>query len=119
MSPPPGSGRLDPASLHGTIVFVSDRSGTLKIWSMRASGKDARQLTHDANPDADPRFSPDGKQILYTTLRGGFPELWLMNRDGANARFVTKGGQANWSPSGDAIVFIRDNQTFVRDLGTG
>ena len=53
---------------------------------MHASGKDAKQLTKGADPDADPRFSPDGKRILYTTLRGGFPEIWLMNRDGSGTK---------------------------------
>jgi len=112
-------GKLEPAKLKGTIAFVSDRSGTLKIWSMHASGKNAKQLTKGREADADPRFSPDGKRILYTTLRGGFPEIWLMNRDGADARFVTKGAQGSWSPDGKAIVFIRDNQTYVRDMATG
>ena len=93
VSPAPGSGKIDLASLKGTIVFVSDRSGTMKIWSMHASGKDAKQLTKGTDPDADPRFSPDGKRILYTTLRGGFPEVWLMNRDGSEPKFVTKGSQ--------------------------
>ena len=71
------------------------------------------------DPDADPRFSPDGKQILYTTLRGGFPEVWLMNRDGSEPRFVTKGSQGSWAPDGKSIVFIQDNQTFVSDLASG
>src|SRR5713101_3880833 len=61
-------GKIDLASLKGTIVFVSDRSGSLKIWSMHASGKNAKQLTKSEGADADPRLSPDGKQILYTTL---------------------------------------------------
>ena len=91
----------------------------MKIWSMHASGKDAKQLTKGTDPDADPRFSPDGKQILYTTLRGGFPEVWLMNRDGSEPKFVTKGSQGSWSPDGKSIVFIQDNQTFVRDLASG
>jgi formylglycine-generating enzyme required for sulfatase activity len=111
-------GKIDPVQLHGTIVFVSDRSSVLKIWTMHASGKNPRQLTHDPNPDADPKFSPDGKQILYTTLRAGFPEVWLMNRDGSNQKSVTHGSQASWSPDGKALVFIRDNQTFVRDLSS-
>src|SRR5262249_7991903 len=59
------SGKFDPAKLKGAIVFVSDRSGTLKIWSMHANGKDAKQLTKGDNADADPRFSTDGKRILY------------------------------------------------------
>src|SRR5262249_25051653 len=43
--PAPSPGKLDVAGLKGTIVFVSDRSGTMKIWTMHASGKSAKQLT--------------------------------------------------------------------------
>jgi formylglycine-generating enzyme required for sulfatase activity len=118
-APAPRPGTLDPASLKGTIVFVSDRGGTMHIWTMRASGKDARPLTQGKEPDADPRFAPDGKRITYTTLRGGFPGIWMMNRDGSAAKLVTKGSQASWSPEGKSIVFIRDNQTYVRDLASG
>ena len=118
VTPPPSAGKLDAANLKGTIIFVSDRAGSMKIWSMYASGKNAKQLTKSEGPDADPRFSPDGKRILYTTLRGGFPEIWQMSRDGSDAKFVTKGSQGSWAPDGKAIVFINDNQTFVRDLAT-
>ena len=97
---PASTGKIDLATLKGTIVFVSDRGGSLKIWSMHASGKNAKQLTKSEGADADPRFSPDGKRILYTTLRGGFPEIWLMNRDGSEPKFVTKGSQGNWAPDG-------------------
>jgi formylglycine-generating enzyme required for sulfatase activity len=117
-SPRTDSTRLELANLKGMIVFASDRGGAMKIWSMHASGKGAQQLTEGTDPDADPRFSPDGKQILYTTLRGGFPEVWLMNRDGSAPQFVTKGSQASWAPGGKSIVFIQDNQTFVKDLGS-
>jgi Tol biopolymer transport system component len=57
--------------------------------------------------------------ILYTTLRGGFPEIWLMKSDGSEPRFVTKGSQVSWAPDGKSILLIRDNQTFVRDLASG
>jgi formylglycine-generating enzyme required for sulfatase activity len=118
-TPAPSNGKIDVARLKGTIVFVSDRSGNLKIWRMHANGKELKQLTTDAQADADPRFSPDGQRILYTTLRGGFPEVWMMNRDGSDQHFVTKGSQGNWSPDGKSILFIQDNQTYVRELGSG
>jgi formylglycine-generating enzyme required for sulfatase activity len=118
-APEPMPGKIDLVALKGTIVFVSDRSGSLKIWKMHASGKGAVQVTRSDGPDADPRFSPDGKHILYTTLRGGFPEVWQMTRDGSAAHFVTKGSQGSWAPDGKSIIFIQDNQAFVRDLHSG
>lgn len=105
--------------LKGTIVFVSDRSGALEIWRMHASGKDQRPLTKAGTPHADPKFSPDGKQVLYTALKGGFPEVWVMGRDGSGQKKLTAGLQGSWSPDGKAIVFIRDNQTYTRDLASG
>jgi acetoin utilization deacetylase AcuC-like enzyme/formylglycine-generating enzyme required for sulfatase activity len=113
------SGKLDRAHLKGTIVFVSDRSGTLNIWRMRADGTEPMPLTRGADPDADPRFSPDGTRVLYTALRGGFPEVWVMRRDGSAPQKVTSGSQADWSPDGRQIVFIRENLTWIRDLVSG
>jgi len=110
---------LDPARLKGTIVFVSDRGGSLDIWRMDPTGRNLRQLTDDKYPDADPRFSPDGRRILYTSLRGGFPQIWLMDRDGGHRQRITDGCQAAWSPDGRSIVFVRDDQVYVRELASG
>ena len=105
--------------LKGTICFVSDRGGALDIWKMRADGTSGVNLTNDQAPDADPRFSPDGKTIMYTSLRDGFPEVRMMNRDGSDTRRVTAGSQPDWSPDGTRIIFIKDNQTYVRELSSG
>ncbi len=112
-------GKIALSRLKGTIVFVSDRGGALDIWRMHASGKNLQQLTRDSNADADPRFSPDGKRIMYTSLRDGFPEIWMMSRDGSQRERIAEGSQAQWSPDGQSIVFIRDDQTHVRELGSG
>lgn len=112
-------GKLDASKLKGSIVFVGDRDGRLDLWIMKADGTGQKRLTDDAHPDADPRFSPDGTKILYTTLRGGFPEVWSMKRDGTGAAAIAKGSQPDWSPDGKSIVFIRDNQAWVRELAGG
>jgi len=117
-TPAPAAGKAIPG-LKGTIVFVSDRSGALEIWRMHASGRDQKPLTKEGTPHADPKFSPDGKSVLYTALKGGFPEVWVMRRDGSDPKKVTTGSQGSWSPDGKSIVFIRDNQTYTRDLGSG
>jgi hypothetical protein len=120
-APPPQApaGKIDPAKFKGTIVFVSDRAGHLDVGRMKANGKDAKPLTNDAHPDADPRYSPDGATILYTTLRGGFPEVWTMRRDGSGASKVCAGSQGAWSPDGKSVLLIRDNQAWVRELASG
>jgi Tol biopolymer transport system component len=43
----------------------------------------------------------------------------MMNRDGSKQHFVTKGSQGDWSPADNSIVFIRENQAFVRELSSG
>ena len=56
---------------------------------------------------------------MYTTLRDGFPQIWTMDVNGSDPQFVTAGSQANWSPDGRSIVFIRDDQAVIRELETG
>jgi len=112
-------GKIDLKRLKGTIVFVSDRAGPLDIWKMKANGQSAAQLTDDDHADADPRFSPSGKRIMYTTLREGFPQVWMMNADGSDPKQITDGSQGAWSPNGQSIIFIRDDQAYIRELASG
>ena len=76
-----------------TIVFVSDRSGTPEIWSMRSDGSNQTNLTNSSDLERQPQLSPDGTQIVFvrTYLRpGAVPSegLWVMNIDGSNAHPV-------------------------------
>jgi WD40 repeat protein len=115
-APPP---KGDASGFKGTIVFVSDRGGALDVWRMSANGKNPVRLTKDAAADADPKFSPDGKRILWTSMRSGSPEVWSMARDGSDAEKIAAGSQASWSPDGASIVLIRDNQAWTRALASG
>ena len=74
---------------------------------------------------SDPQLSPDGAQIIYT--RGWIDKvndkretsLWVMNADGSKNRFLVRGSNARWSPSGDRIAYTaqgepKGSQIFVR-----
>ncbi len=60
-----------------------------------------------------PRFSPDGRQLLYASTSSGTSQIWVMDIDGTHKRQLTFGlgpefpdaNAPNWSFRGDRIVF--------------
>jgi imidazolonepropionase-like amidohydrolase/Tol biopolymer transport system component len=93
------------------------------IYSMPASGGTARPLRTGLAFEVQPRFSPDGTKIMFTSDAGGGDNIWIMNRDGSNARQVTKEtfrllNNASWTPDGQYLV-ARKHFTSGRSLGAG
>lgn len=93
------------------------------IYSMPITGGTARVLRQGLAYEVQPRFSPDGKKILFTSDSGGGDNIWLMDRDGGNARQVTKENfrllnNAVWSPEGRYII-ARKHFTAARSMGAG
>ncbi len=79
-----GHRNLSPAWANdSTIVFTSDRSGTLKLWSQIIDPATARpagspvQLTTGAGDEVDPAVSPDGRSISFGTTRF-VEDLWAL-----------------------------------------
>ncbi|HEV8483719.1 MAG TPA: S9 family peptidase [Blastocatellia bacterium] len=82
------------------------------IWLMDVDGRNARQLTYDAKGEGSPRFSPDGKRLLFISSRDGSPSLYTMPMSGGEARRLTSisTGVSDplWSPDGKWIAFSTD-----------
>ena len=60
------------------------------IFIIHADGTDMRQLTDDVFKDREPRWSPDGKRIAFTSDRSGGSEIWAINRDGSGLQQLTQ-----------------------------
>ena len=93
------------------------------IYIMPVTGGTARALRQGLAFEVQPRFSPDGKRILFTSDAGGGDNIWVMDRDGQNARQITKEtfrllNNAVWSPDGQYIA-ARKHFTSGRSLGAG
>lgn len=117
------------------IVFTSDRSGDLELWTMKVDGTDLRQVTNELGYDGGAFFSPDGTQLVYRASRPATDsakaeyralladglvaptemEIYVCNVDGSNVRRITNLGKANWAPyftpSGKSIVFSSNHHS--------
>ena len=93
------------------------------IYSLPMAGGKAKQLAAGMAWDMQPRFSPDGKQIVFTSDRAGGDNIWTMQRDGSAAKQITKEtfrllNSPVWSPDGEWIA-ARKHFTARRSLGAG
>ncbi len=101
------------------IVF--DLLGDLYLIPME--GGEARALTDEFAWNMQPRFSPNGRWIAFTSDRAGGDNIWIMDRDGSNLRQVTTesfrllNGPV-WSPDSEYIA-ARKHFTGTRSLGAG
>ncbi len=88
----------------------------MELFVADAGGKNARQITNFNCASFAPTFTPDGKQILFSSNRhdcdGRKFELYLINLDGTGLRQVTNFGSftsfPEFSPDGRKLVFVSD-----------
>ena len=82
------------------IAFVSDRSGSYAIWTMNANGTGLRRLIgHPGKNVAFPRWSPDGRTLLYTSFDSTGStnfRLHTIGADGTSPRVLRAGTEADW-----------------------
>lgn len=101
---------LDVSPDGATIVF--DLLGDL--YDLPIAGGKARRLTSGPAWDSQPRYSPDGKTIAFTSDRGGIENLWLVDADGKDPRALTEERDsytrtADWTPDGEFLIARRED----------
>ena len=110
---------LDVSPDGKTIVF--DLLGD--IYSMPISGGTTTLLRSGLAYEVQPRFSPNGKYISFTSDAEGGNNIWVMTADGNDAKSITKEkmrllNNAVWTPDGKSLV-ARKHYTSQRSVGAG
>ncbi len=87
----------------------------MDIFEANPDGSGLRRLTSSHGYDAEGAYSPDGKQIVFTSQRDGDLEIYVMKADGSNPRRIThtKGydGGPFFSPDGKSILYRGDHRS--------
>jgi len=94
----------------GTYDFKAQRP-TISLVSLD-SGQVLRTFEYDSRHQGQPRFSPDGKGIVYPVREKGLDNLWLQPLDGGPGRQLTNFGSLKiysyqWSPDGKSLALVR------------
>src|SRR5438034_7796699 len=90
---------LDVSPDGKTIVF--ELLGDL--YTMPIAGGTATRITSGPGFDSQPRWSPDGKRIVFLSDRSGAENIWLCDPDGSQSKALTKGTNnlytsPDWTP---------------------
>src|SRR5262245_10999051 len=99
---------LDVSPDGQTIVF--DLLGD--IYTLPIAGGEAKRIVGSMSFEAQPKFSPDGKLIVFTSDRSGAEQLWGCKPDGGDPKPITKGRgpgmlyflSPSWTPDGNYIL---------------
>ena len=98
-----------------TVVF--DLLGDL--YTVPLSGGDATSLTQGMSYDNQPRYSPDGSEVLFISDQNGSENLWLVDVESGERRQLTNGStysyeSPDWLPDGDYVVAARSFRSTAR-----
>ncbi len=93
------------------------------IYTMPATGGEATCIRSGIAWEIQPRWSPDGKQLLFTSDAGGGDNIWVMQADGSKAKQITKENfrllnNPTWMPNGQYFI-ARKHFTSTRSAGAG
>ena len=102
-------------SVNNFVVFMSYRTGTQQIFTMKTDGSQLIQRTTEGS-NGDPAWSPDGNKISFGSNREGNGKLniFTMNSDGSEVKQISffqppmESGDTNWSRDGKQITFEYD-----------
>ncbi len=107
----------------GRIALVSTRTGRKELYVCDMDGKNLRPVTKDRSIVVGPGWAPDGKNIIYTSYKLGYPNVFLTGRGKPLASYGGLNASGAISPDGKsmAVILSKDGnpELYVKSLRTG
>jgi len=115
---PDGSKLVFTSPCRGRGDFLDGDYSDSSLFVMNADGTGIQQLMNVPGADFDPDWSPDGKQIAFTSIRDGNKQIYVLDMDSLAVTRLTnldvniENSQPSWSPDGKKIAYL------VKRVGT-
>ena len=88
---------------EAVLVLASDRASFITgevllvvFYGHRDDGSNLRRLTSSYSIESTPEWSPNGRQISFTSGRSGTPQIYVMDADGGDVHRIPGLGDVAW-----------------------
>ena len=119
-----GNARVSPDGKRLAIVKNDPQTGNNDIWVLDIATGNSTRITNDTEPDQNPVWSADGKQLAYVSTKESYSSIYRKSADGtgqAELLFRYTPGAfvplTDWSPDGKFLTFFT-GVLLVVPLGT-
>ena len=94
------------------------------LYTLPVEGGTATRITSGQAYDMQPRYSADGKQIVFVSDRNGSENLWVANSDGSDPKALTTGEKENylsplWAPEANYVLATKRSQLWLYHVDGG
>jgi TolB protein len=107
----------------GKIALVGNRTGRKELYVCDMDGKNIRQITKDRSIVVGPRWTPDRKNITYTSYKMGYPNVFITGRGKPISSHGGLNASGAISPDGKsmAVILSRDGnpELYIKSMRTG